>query len=68
MRKKNKNFVSYIITLYNKKNYLSSVVKALAKEGGNHEREYIFVDDGSNDSSLFILNKLKIKLPGKLRL
>ena len=68
MRKKNKNFVSYVITLYNKKNYLSSVVKALAKEGGNHEREYIFVDDGSNDSSLFILNKLKIKLPGETKI
>ena len=68
MRKKNKNFVSYILTLYNKKNYLTSVVKALAKEGGFHQREYIFIDDGSNDSSLFILNKLKKKLPGETKI
>ena len=68
MNKKNKNFVTYIITLYNKKKYLLSVIRSLAKEGGFHKREYIFVDDGSNDNSFLILNSLKKKLPGEVKI
>ncbi len=66
MERKNNNFVSYIITLYNKKSYLHSVINALAKEGGPHLREYIFIDDGSQDQTFAILEKLKVKLPGKV--
>ena len=54
--------------MYNKKIYLASVISALAKEGGSHSREYIFVDDGSTDHTLLALNTLKRKLPGSVRI
>ena len=66
LEKKNLDFVSYIITAYNKRKYLLDVFKALALEGGSHKREYIVVDDGSNDNTFIILKKLSTKLPGKL--
>ena len=66
LEKKNLDFVSYIITAYNKKKYLQNVFQALALEGGTHNREYIVVDDGSDDNSLTILRKFAPKLPGKL--
>lgn len=60
--------MTYIITLFNKKKYISSVVNSLVKEGGGHPREYIFVDDGSTDGSIFILKNLIRKLPGKVKI
>jgi glycosyltransferase involved in cell wall biosynthesis len=66
LEKKKLNFVSYIITAYNKRKYLQSVFKALYYEGGNHKREYIVVDDGSNDNTTIVLKKFANKLPGKL--
>ena len=68
LKKKNINFVTYIITLYNKKIYLSSVIRALAKEGGSHKREYIFVDDGSTDYSILTLKIFKARLPGEVKI
>ena len=64
--KKKLNLVSYIITTYNKRRYLQKVFKALALEGGKHKREYIFVDDGSNDNTTTIIKTFACKLPGKL--
>ena len=66
LEKKKLDFVSYIITAYNKRKYLQNVFQALAKEGGSHKREYIVVDDGSYDNTLIILKKFASKLPGKL--
>ena len=66
LEKKKLDFVSYIITAYNKRKYLQYVFQALAKEGGSHKREYIVVDDGSYDNTLIILKKFASKLPGKL--
>tara|TARA_Y100001968_G_C19420520_1_gene751510 strand:- start:279 stop:1175 length:897 start_codon:yes stop_codon:yes gene_type:complete len=40
----------------------------LSKEGGSHKREYIFVDDGSNDNSFLIIKSLKSKLPGEVKI
>tara|TARA_B100001121_G_scaffold305940_1_gene324527 strand:+ start:51 stop:1055 length:1005 start_codon:yes stop_codon:yes gene_type:complete len=66
LEKKKLDFVSYIITAYNKRRYLQNVFQALAKEGGSHKREYIVVDDGSYDNTSIILKKFATKLPGKL--
>ena len=66
LEKKNLDFVSYIITAYNKRKYLQNVFKSLYFEGGSHNREYIVVDDGSSDNTSIILKKLAPKLPGKL--
>ena len=66
LEKKKLDFVSYIITAYNKRKYLQNVFQALATEGGSHKREYIIVDDGSHDNTLIILKKFAAKLPGKL--
>ena len=66
LEKKKLDFVSYIITAYNKRMYLQDVFRALAKEGGSHKREYIIVDDGSYDNTLIIIKKFASKLPGKL--
>ena len=60
--------MTYIVTLFNKKKYISSVVNSLVKEGGGHPREYIFVDDGSTDGSILILKNLIRKLPGKVKI
>lgn len=68
MQKKNKNLVTYVITLYNKKRYLLSTIKALVKEGGSHKREYIFIDDGSDDNTFLILKKLTIRLTGEVKI
>ena len=66
LEKKKLNFVSYIITAFNKRKYLHDVFKALSLEGGSHKREYIFVDDGSHDNTFIILKKFAPKLPGKV--
>ena len=66
LEKKKLDFVSYIITAYNKRKYLQNVFQALAKEGGSHKREYIVVDDGSYDNTSIILKNFASKLPGKL--
>ena len=66
LEKKNLDFVSYIITAYNKRKYLQVVFRALAMEGGSHKREYIVVDDGSYDNTSIVLKKFAPKLSGKL--
>ena len=66
LEKKKINFVSYIITTYNKKNFVYDVIKSLCFEGGSHKREYIVIDDGSKDNSSFVYKTLSKKLPGKL--
>jgi len=59
--------VSYVVTIYNKAPFLPSVVQALAAEGGDFAREYIFADDGSTDESVAALHGLESRLPGPLQ-
>ena len=60
--------VSYIVTLYNKARYLPFVIQGLARQEGEFEREFIFVDDGSTDDSVKILGELKETLPGRVEI
>lgn len=50
--------VSFIVTLYNKKPYLEAVCGSLQRQEGDFEREYIFVDDGSDDGTVDELKRL----------
>ena len=43
--------VSFIVTVFDKRDYLPRVVAALARQGGAFAREFVFVDDGSADGS-----------------
>ena len=49
---RNMGGVSFIVTVYNKRDFLPRVLSALAAQTGDFEREYVFVDDGSTDGSL----------------
>ena len=50
--------VSYIVTIYNKVPYLPYLLAGLSAQAGAFEREFIFVDDGSCDSSADLLSAL----------
>lgn len=47
--------VSFIVTIYNKRLYLPAVLAGLAEQDGLAEAEFLFVDDGSTDGSLALL-------------
>ncbi len=49
--------VSFVVTVYNKERFLPLVLEALSRQRGDFQREFIFVDDGSTDGSLRILNE-----------
>lgn len=44
--------ISFVCPLYNKAEYLPAVLAALYQQAPNHNRQFIFVDDGSTDDSL----------------
>ena len=50
--------VSFIITVYNKKDYLSAMIDGLHSQLGEFVREFIFMDDGSTDGSLAVVKSL----------
>ncbi|HML09613.1 MAG TPA: glycosyltransferase [Stellaceae bacterium] len=50
--------VSYVATIYNKAQALPFLVAGLAAQEGDFAREFIFVDDGSNDDSGTVLRTL----------
>lgn len=56
--------VSFVLTVFNKAPYLPEVLRALAAQEGEFEREVIAVDDGSTDGSAQILEALGPQLPG----
>ena len=43
--------VSFVLTVYNKRRFLTEVLASVAAQEGNFEREVIVVDDGSIDGS-----------------
>ena len=47
--------VTFVIPVFNKATYLKHVIKSIIKQKGRFEREFIFINDGSTDSSLKIL-------------
>ena len=49
--------VSFVCPVFNKEKYLPVVLNALKKQKGNFEKEFIFINDGSNDNSLECLKK-----------
>lgn len=52
--------VSFIVTVYNKRDFLPGVLQALAAQTGDFSREYVFVDDGSTDGSLDYLRSATV--------
>jgi glycosyltransferase involved in cell wall biosynthesis len=56
--------ISYIITVYNKATALPKLIDGLKNQQGNFDREFIFVNDGSKDDSLDVLNNLAKKVNG----
>jgi len=56
--------VSFVLTVYNKRQYLADVLASVAAQEGDFEREVIIVDDGSTDGSRELLESLGPQLPG----
>lgn len=54
---------SYIILLHNNQNNIHKLVNSLKGLRGNFKREFIFVDDGSDDDTLTELKSAIIDLP-----
>jgi glycosyltransferase involved in cell wall biosynthesis len=50
--------VSFLITVYNKREYLPAVIAGLERQGGGFAREFIFIDDGSSDGSAAEIRRL----------
>ncbi|MCR9254840.1 MAG: glycosyltransferase [Alphaproteobacteria bacterium] len=56
--------ISFVTTVYNKAPVIERVVDAIVAQKGDFDREYIFVDDGSTDSSLSLLRAMAENTPG----
>ena len=57
--------VSFVCPVFNKEKYLPLVLDALKKQKGHFEKEYIFVNDGSEDNSLECLRSITKKWKNK---
>ena len=58
--------VSFVCPVFNKEKYLPLVLDALKKQTGQFEKEYIFINDGSEDNSLECLKSIT-KKNGKIQ-
>lgn len=50
--------VSFIVTVYNKARFLPAVLGAIFAQESDFVREYIFIDDGSRDDSVAVMERL----------
>ena len=50
--------ISFVCPIFNKEKYLPVVLHALKNQKGDFKKEYIFVNDGSEDSSLACLKSI----------
>jgi glycosyltransferase involved in cell wall biosynthesis len=55
--------ISFICPLFNKAAYLPAVIAALGRQALGHENQYIFIDDGSTDESLELVQSLTAGWP-----
>ena len=53
--------VSFICPIYNKLKFLPMVTKGIFNQIGSFDKEYIFIDDGSQDGSLDEIKRLTKK-------
>ena len=53
--------VSFVCPIYNKSLYVNKVLRSIKKQKGSYEKEYIFINDGSEDSSFSKLKKITTK-------
>ena len=58
--------VTYVVTVFNKEKYIANVIESLKKIRGDFRKEFIFVDDGSTDSSLSLIQTHAKTLPRAL--
>ncbi|RTK92807.1 MAG: glycosyltransferase family 2 protein [Rickettsiales bacterium] len=54
---------SYVVLIHNNENNILKLIASLRKIDGNFRKEFIFIDDGSNDNSLDILKKSVNDIP-----
>ena len=57
--------VSFVVTVFDKAPYLPTVVAGLAAQRGDFEREFVFVNDGSRDESLAVLEQATAGWPAR---
>ena len=57
----NKNGISFLVTVYNKEKYIPAMLNSLKSQKGNFHREYVIVDDGSQDNSLTVTKRITKK-------
>jgi len=50
--------ISFVCPVYNKARHLPGVIAALARQAPDHDKQYIFIDDGSVDGSLDVVRQL----------
>ena len=50
-----KSGVSFVVPVFNKAAFLIETLRSIASQRGDFEREFIFVDDGSSDDSMAII-------------
>ena len=53
--------VSFVCPIHNKSSYIKKVLTSIRQQNGSYEKEYIFINDGSEDSSLSKLEKFTNK-------
>ncbi len=49
--------ITYLVTAYNKERYLLGVINSLKATQGDFQKEFIFINDGSTDQSLAIIEQ-----------
>ncbi len=50
--------LSFILTVYNKQDFLENTIASLLRQHGDFSREFIFVDDHSSDDSVSLIQQL----------